>query len=349
MTTSLLFDAPVGCLEVDTEARIVRANAEAARVLGEAPGALRGQPLTNFLSLAVRMLFQTHVMPTLDREGRVDELYVSLLRASGEATPLLMNAVRCRRASGAVDILAFLPTRRRSLFEGELFEARQAAERSASGERSALERIDAMQAQLAISERMASIGTLAAGVAHEINNPLAYVSANLEMVAEALTAGTEADCRDVKQAVADIQQGVARIRDVVVSLRKLSRVDEGRRDPVDLGHVVDFALKLSGVELRQRARVEVDVASPAPRVLADEGRLCQIAVNLLINAAQALPPEERANNLVRLIARYESDDRAVLEVTDNGPGVPPALQRRIFEPFFTTKPIGEGTGLGLAV
>ncbi|HEU4405595.1 MAG TPA: ATP-binding protein [Polyangiaceae bacterium] len=350
MTTDALADAPVGCLEADAGARILRANAEAARLLGEGPGALRGRPLSSFFSLAARMFFQTHVMPTLDLKGRVDELYLALRRTSGEPVPVLMNAARRRTPDGGfVDLFAFLPTHRRSLFEGELIRARQAAERSASGERTALERIDAMQSQLAVAERMASVGALAAGVAHEINNPLAYVSANVEMVAEALAARPGAAPPEIAPAVAEVQQGLARIRDVVSSLRKLSRVDDERRDPVDLGRVVDVALKLSGLELRHRARVEVDVADPAPRVLGDEGRLCQIAVNLLVNAAQALAPERRADNLVRVVARYDGDERAVFEVRDNGPGVPPALQERVFEPFFTTKPVGEGTGLGLSV
>jgi signal transduction histidine kinase/CheY-like chemotaxis protein len=331
------FDPPVACLVLDQRHRIARANDECDRLLGRAD--LVGHPFAELLPVAARFFFQTHVYPPLERGERLDEVYVSLRTHVGDV-PVVLNAVR--RGDGIV--LAFLPMHRRHLHERELVSARLDAARSASGESAAIARVDAVKAQLAIAERLASVGELAAAVAHEINNPLAYVSANVEILAADGRLGNES-----AELVSDLREGITRIRDIVASLKKLSRVDESRREPVDVARVIDVALKIAGAEIRHRARVEVHVSSPAPVVLAEEGRLGQVLINLLVNAAQALALERQAENRIVVEARNLDQDCCEILVQDNGPGIPPELQGRIFDPFFTTKPVGEGTGLGLSV
>jgi PAS domain S-box-containing protein len=210
-----------------------------------------------------------------------------------------------------------------------------------------------MQAQLLVSDRMASLGTLAAGIAHEINNPLAYVAGNLEAVAEAFEATlgrpSEAECVEIAGAIHDARDGADRVRKIVQGLRSFSRSgDDEQRVPLVLADVVEAAIRLTGNELRHRAQL-VRELGPVPRVVADDGRLTQVFINLLVNAAHAIPEGHCNNN--RITVRTRTDDRgwAVVEVADTGKGIAPDILPRVFDPFFTTKGVGEGTGLGLSI
>jgi two-component system, cell cycle sensor histidine kinase and response regulator CckA len=342
-------DFPFGCVEADPDGTVRYLNPEALRLLGyDGSQELAGKSIRDLLPLAGRVFVQTHVYPALALKGRIDEVYVALRAKSDERVPVLLNVARRRTDDGVVDHFAFTSVRRSRVYESELVHARRDAENALESERVTGERLHAVQERLASNERLAQVGTLAAGVAHEINNPLAYVSVNLDLLAESLSRTAETPPCELLTLVRDVQLGVTRIRDIVASLKKLSRVDEARRDPVDLGRVIEATVRIVGAELRGRAHLDVDLPPPAPIVLGDEGRLCQVALNLLMNAVQALPSERAATNVIRVAARAEGD-RAILEVTDNGPGVPAEIARRIFDPFFTTKPVGEGTGLGLSV
>ena len=221
-----------------------------------------------------------------------------------------------------------------------------------------------MQARLLLTVRMASVGTMAAGVAHEINNPLAYLMANLDMVvgkrlpelARAIAAGRDPDAPegDVGPRIAQItemleiaREGADRVRNIVRDLKTFSRGDdEEQRGPVDVRRVLDASINMAWNEIRHRARLVRDYA-PVPTILANESRLGQVFLNLLVNAAQAFPVGAARENEIRVRTRETPDGQVIVEVTDTGPGIPPELQRRIFNPFFTTKPIGVGTGLGL--
>jgi PAS domain S-box-containing protein len=209
----------------------------------------------------------------------------------------------------------------------------------------------AAEAQLVQADRLASVGMLAAGVAHEINNPLAYLTAALdflrEHVEEVARASAPPDA-DVAEAIADAREGAARIRHVVRDLRTFFAPHEGRLTRVDLPPVVEAALHMAGNEIQHRARVEREYR-PAPSVLGDESRLGQVVLNLLVNAAQAIPEGRAAENEIRVVIGTDARGRAVLEVRDSGCGIPPEIAERIFDPFFTTKPRGIGTGLGLPI
>ncbi|WP_205519761.1 hybrid sensor histidine kinase/response regulator [Pyxidicoccus caerfyrddinensis] len=207
-----------------------------------------------------------------------------------------------------------------------------------------------LESQLMVAERMASVGTLAAGVAHEINNPLAYVCSNLSFLKDRLSqAALSPDTLpELREVVAEAEEGAGRVVSIVRDLRTFARADEDRLAPVDVSRVVDSALRLVRNELSHRARL-VCTLHPVPRVHGNDVRLSQVVVNLLVNALQALPERPAEENEVRVSLRPGRPGQVELEVADNGHGISPEVQRRIFDPFFTTKPVGEGTGLGLSI
>lgn len=218
--------------------------------------------------------------------------------------------------------------------------------------REAQEREAKLERRLVFADRMASVGTLASGIAHEINNPLASVAANIDLLIDELAALTaEYSAARVVEARAmalDVQVAAERIRKIVLSLKTFSRPDTERRVALEVRRVVELAISLAANELRPRAAL-VKEYGPTPLVLADEVRLAQVFVNLLVNAAQALPEGESDAHEIRVVTSTDASGRAVIEIRDSGPGIPAALVERVFEPFFTTKPVGVGTGLGLSV
>ncbi|MBI5512943.1 MAG: PAS domain S-box protein [Deltaproteobacteria bacterium] len=208
-----------------------------------------------------------------------------------------------------------------------------------------------IQAQLLLADRMVSVGTLAAGVAHEINNPLAYVAGNLSFLADHLTGlggATDAPQEGLVAALVDAQEGVRRISRIVRDLKTFSRADEERRSALDVRDVLEVSLRMVSNELRHRTMLVRSLA-PVPQVDANEARLGQVFLNLLVNALQALPDRAPEENLVRVATFASPSGEVLIEVSDNGAGMAPDVRRRIFDPFFTTKPVGVGTGLGLSV
>jgi signal transduction histidine kinase len=206
-----------------------------------------------------------------------------------------------------------------------------------------------LHAALAESERLAALGTLAAGVAHEINNPLAYVLSNVAYAARVASGDvpSEREKAEVRKALAEAEEGCVRIRTIVRDLQLFARPSDEETRPVDVRRVLDSSVALATHELRQRARV-VKEYGEVSLVDANEGRLGQIFVNLLVNAAQAIAEGEVDKNEIRLVVRSDGT-WVVIEVRDTGCGIPPEIRGRIFEPFFTTKPVGVGTGLGLSI
>jgi PAS domain S-box-containing protein len=207
-----------------------------------------------------------------------------------------------------------------------------------------------LRTRLAQSDRLASVGTLAAGVAHEINNPLAYVIANLDFAREELRASgaPPADLEPLSQAIDEAREGAERMRLIVQDLKVFSRKDDDRLEWVQLPRALDSAAAMAWNEIRHRARLVKDY-QPLPAVYANEARLGQVFLNLLVNAAHAIAEGAAERNEIRLSTRVDETGRIVVEVRDSGRGIPEELRARVFEPFFTTKPLGEGTGLGLPI
>lgn len=208
-----------------------------------------------------------------------------------------------------------------------------------------------MQARLLLADRMAAVGTLAAGVAHEINNPLAFVLANLAFLTRELHALERelpaGRLSEFEEVLREASEGADRVRYIVRDLRTLSRVEEAAPTAVNLQAVLDSAITLARGEIKTRAQLVREYAE-VPFVAGSDGRLGQVFLNLLINAAHAIPTGAAGKHEVRVVLRSEGE-RVVVEVRDSGCGIAPELRERIFDPFFTTKPVGEGTGLGLSI
>jgi PAS domain S-box-containing protein len=199
------------------------------------------------------------------------------------------------------------------------------------------------------TERLASLGTLAAGVAHEINNPLAYVLGNLSFVRDSLDAPDAGPlAEEERRALVEAIHGAERVRDVVRSLRAYSRPGQGPPTRVDVAAELRGALKLVGNTIRHHARV-VEQIEEVPPVLARSNELGQVFVNLLVNAGQALRADARGSCEIQVRCHRAPDGWVAIEVADNGVGIPLEVQPRVFEPFFTTKAVGDGTGLGLSI
>jgi signal transduction histidine kinase len=215
-------------------------------------------------------------------------------------------------------------------------------------QRLAHERADelrAVDAQLARGEQLAAIGTLAAGVAHEINNPLAYVNANLNHL-HALWEEKQADGREVEEVLSECREGLARVSAIASDLLRMARHGASEREPVDLSEVVRSVLPLVQREAAGRVRIVAALAPAAP-VLGSARLLGQVALNLMWNAIHAAGDSPHVARIE--IATRAAPGAAELSVLDNGPGIPAELLEQVFEPSFTTRPLGKGTGLGLAL
>lgn len=202
--------------------------------------------------------------------------------------------------------------------------------------------------QLILSERMASVGTLAAGIAHEMNNPLTFVISSLEVLGRELRRLDPRRAAELAPILADVEFGIDRVHTVARDLRILSRDVSDDREPVDLDATIRSAVRLSMREIRLRATLVEELGAPPP-VVGNPARLGQVFLNLLLNAAQAMPEAGLDENEVRLRSGLDPGGFAFVEVEDTGPGIAPELLPRIFDPFFTTKPSGLGTGLGLPI
>ncbi|MBA2662246.1 MAG: HAMP domain-containing protein [Bradymonadaceae bacterium] len=208
-----------------------------------------------------------------------------------------------------------------------------------------------LQAQLVLTDRLVSIGTLAAGVAHEINNPLAFVIANLDYLNTELgelfaETGSNARHDEVLHILSRTEAGAERVRSVVQDLRTFSHSGDEALGAINLHEVLDSALSLASSELRQRAKLVRNYAK-VPLVRADVTRLGQVFLNLIVNAVQVLPPDRPFENTITVSTALQADGRVLVEVSDTGSGIGPEVLSRIFDPFFTTKSVGVGIGLGL--
>jgi PAS domain S-box-containing protein len=210
----------------------------------------------------------------------------------------------------------------------------------------------ALQTQLTNADRMATVGALAAGVAHEINNPLAAVVMNAWLLRDALSRpGGEREngkTDGVDESLDAIRDGCERIKTIVGDLRKFSQQDDEKKGPVDIQRAIDSALNIASKELRHRARVVRDFQA-LPAIYGNEARLGQVFLNLILNAAHAITEGAYAHNEIRISTRTDEAGRALIEVADTGRGIAPDVLPRLFDPFFTERSVGAGTGLGLAI
>ncbi len=217
----------------------------------------------------------------------------------------------------------------------------------------ALNELRMQQAHLVQSEKMASLGQMVAGVAHEINTPLGYATSNVETIRESL--GIVSDAGGLSEDAAermeeadvlleDAMHGLGQIDELVKSLKNFSRVDRSHTELFDLNQGLDTALKICQSNLKGRIEVEKDYAAGLPELLCAPSQLNQVFLNLINNGAQAID----GPGSIRLATR-QVGDRIEVRIRDSGCGMDEETRAHIFEPFFTTKPVGEGTGLGLSI
>jgi PAS domain S-box-containing protein len=324
----------VGVLVMGPRAEILAANPAAAKLLGFADGELVGKPM----SLAWDMVrddgsalpvAEVPVLRAIATRRPVRNVVVGLQRPGAEERIwLLIDAEPELGADGAVEKVV--------ITLADVSERRK------------------IEARLALSDRLASVGALAAGVAHQATNPLAYVFGNLEFLASELRmrAAEAPWARELLDIVVEALGGARRVRDIVHDLRTFTRGEDERRTLVDVRKVLDSALHLTWNQLRHAARVTVEADDVLPPVLATESRLGQLFVNLLANAAQAIGSGHAEQNAVRVEARQQGG-RLRITVSDTGPGIAARALGRIFDPFFSAKSgdgkAGEGTGLELFI
>jgi PAS domain S-box-containing protein len=210
-----------------------------------------------------------------------------------------------------------------------------------------------LQEQLMVSDRMASVGILAAGVAHEINNPLAAVLTNLHMAVEAiptlkLAAESESARVELGEELRDALEASERLRDIVRDLKIFSRTPETSIGPVDIQRILESSLRMAWNELKHRARIDRRYQI-VPPVNGDESRLGQVFLNLIVNAVQAMDEGHADKNVLTVATALDARGRIEVEIRDTGSGMTSEVLAHLFTPFYTTKPVGVGTGLGLSI
>ncbi len=253
-------------------------------------------------------------------------------RASFVGRGRRLVAARIVRADGGSVTVEFVPIP--TVFAGDpcvLVVARDTTERNE------------IFARLAHADRTIALGTLAAGVAHEINNPLMAVQTNIGYVLEEISA-LESVPPKLEEAMVDALESLRRVAKTVRDLRELSRGDGSLHD-VDVSQVIEQVVALARPEVERHGRLIVEPSSPV--LVRASSLLSNVFLNLLLNAVQALVPGTPDNEIV--IRARPSEAWVVVEVSDTGIGIPPEHLQRVFDPFFTTKPLGQGTGLGLAL
>lgn len=252
----------------------------------------------------------------------------------GGVDQIPVRETRLLRRDGSVWLAEL--TGRRVIFDGE--------PAIASIARDITER-QKMTARMMQMDRMIAAGTLAAGVGHEINNPLTFVTANIDFALEQLAGhdGLEA----VRDALHDARSGSMRIRNIVGQLRTFSPSDDDQRAVVSASKVIDSVLRMVANEIRHRARLVLELDDDTC-FFGNEHKLGQVFLNLLINAAHSIEEGARDDNEIRVSSTVEGS-WVIIEVSDTGKGITSEELPRLFDPFFTTKPVGQGTGLGLYI
>jgi signal transduction histidine kinase len=220
----------------------------------------------------------------------------------------------------------------------------------------ALGELETMQSQLVQAAKLAALGELLAGVAHEINNPLSFVMSHLATLRRGVRRSLEtlgqlapdtcAESTRLEERLSGVALGLDRIRSLVVKLQTVSRLEDGKSHVVDVGEAVATVLLILQHRVRDGVTVSTNVAGPA-LIVCDPSLFNQCLMNLVVNAIDALDSLELEGS-IQVSAGAEGEEY-LIRVLDSGPGVPPEIQSRIFDPFFTTKPPGKGTGLGLAI
>ena len=350
---------------IDGDGRIIDLNKAGAVLLGYGPGdKVVGRNMAEFWANAQDSgAFNRR----LEAQGFIKDFEVLLKRHDGSTMFGLASATQLRNRDGTVmeshAIIKDITERIRD---------EQALWKMNVELADANKKLKESQTLMVQQEKLASIGQLAAGVAHEINNPLGYLKSNnaavrkhlaaVKSFLEQVMAGADdairasAETYDIAYILGDFdaimqesEDGFRRITEIVQNLKSFSRIDSAERFGLfDINKGIENTLAVATNEVKYVADVKVDLG-PLPPVECIGGEINQVFLNLIVNAAQAIKAQSREGRGTIVIRTGAVADKVWIEVSDDGPGIPEEIQLRIFDPFFTTKPVGQGTGLGLSI
>ncbi len=365
---------PIVMLALDAAGRFTALNPAAAALFGHPATSLLGQPFTVVLDSFSHAKAALMVQRTL-AEGSVADWELDHLSADGSLVLVGYTTCRLTGNGGAATSIGAIGTdiTNKLVLTAQLAHLNQELEGALLDLEKTNSQLKMAQAQLVQSEKMRALGQMIAGVAHEINNPAAFVSNNLAQLAHALPvlhqlfavydplkatadAAQKAKIRAAEEAaqigyvwqdltdiVNESQEGVERIRQIVLALRNFSRLDEAAHKSADLNLGLQSTLQIVRPLCKERIQIHESYA-PLPPLLCHPGELNQVFLNLLTNAVQAIPDTGEI-----WVSTTCTEQAIFVTIRDNGAGMTAATLARLGEPFFTTKPVGEGAGLGLAV
>lgn len=376
---TLIETLPQMILLKDIYSRYVFCNQNYARRLGVPAESILGKTDRDFYppDIAQRSVASDQAVIQL---GKIIE---DEYRQSRDGTECVLRVLKTpvKSDSGRVEgvLCVYEDFTKRSQYEEEIRRANETLQ-------AANRQLQEAQAQIVQNEKLASIGQLAAGVAHEINNPLGFVNSNfstLEMYLASILSVLSAydaaahkfrkgDPQAIEEALAyiesikqeeqidfvlqdipglfsDSKEGVRRIIQIVKSLRDFSRIDQPEDfSDYNINQGLEATLTVARNELKYAAEIRTEYGE-VPDIFCNSGQLNQVFLNILVNAAQAIESQHREERGLITIKTYADEQYVNCEITDDGPGIPPDILPKIFDPFFTTKPVGKGTGLGLNV
>jgi hypothetical protein len=336
---AVLDAAPDGIFIVDAQGRILLANRQAHAMFGYAPTELVGQPVEALMPEALRGRHAAHrdaYMRAPRTRSMASGLELLARRRDNSEFPVEISLSPMATPEGVVVIAAVRDITERKRIEADL---------RARNEDLARQREEAERAALALAarraEKLAAIGTLSAGLAHELNNPIGIMSSRIEVM---LMEGEQLPAH-VREDLEVLHRQTQRVARITQGLLTFARSSSGERAPVDLNHIVRETVLLAENQIAKGGvHLAVDLAPDLPVILGDADTLQQVMLNLVTNARDAV---ERGGE-IRILTRRRDRDRVIeLVVADTGQGIAPEDLARIFDPFFTTKPTGTGLGLSL--
>ncbi len=365
-----MFDASqAGMVVVNTDLhQIMEANTISGQILGLDKDDLVGAMINDFIPPANEGVRQAFLATGLVRDQEIE-----LIHSDGHKVPIILSVTRIGGPASNMALLSFIDITTRKEAELELLRSREELKR-------ANEELKTHKDLIVQSEKLASIGQLAAGVAHEINNPVGFVTSNLGTIQEYVTTmgsilklydeleQTDPSASDQREALQEkiravkeeedlefilddlgnvleeSMDGVKRVTEIVQNLKSFARQDSQERRPLDINEGIESMIKMVWNELKYTCEVERDFGE-VPLVQCHPGQINQVVMNMLVNASHAMGSEGGTIT----VGTRATGNEVEIRISDTGSGIPEEIRNRIFDPFFTTKDVGKGTGLGLSI
>lgn len=353
--------ANIGFLCMEINGRITAVNPQIEILFSSQETAIIGKSIFDFVDPYSRQKTQTMLELTIEEEGVTDwELDIMV----ANSIPILIGFTTSCMKNDAGDVFGIMAVchdlTEKTALTAKLASANQQLEGALLKLEQAHKDLKNAQVQLIHSEKMRSLGQMVAGVAHEINNPIGFVSNNLTFIEEKISQ-LKGRCEDIQEKLPEIEplppyfwtdcedaitesmDGATRIANIVKALRNFSRLDESNFKKANLIDGLMSTLQIVKATHKQRV-VFVEEYQPIPDILCNPGTLNQVFMNLIGNAADAIHDQGQVT-----IRTFEKDQKVIIEIEDTGSGMDEETLEHLGEPFFTTKPVGSGTGLGLAI